>query len=66
MTPSKVKPTKNTKAQIEVTEETLLKIAKEITVKFIEVGRITPASFETTFQNIYSTIATTVRNTNKS
>ena len=66
MTPSKVKPTKNTKAQIEVTDETLLKITKEITVKFIEVGRITPASFETTFQNIYSTIATTVRDIKKS
>ena len=65
MTTSKVKPTKSTKTSTEVTDESVLKIAKEITVKFIEVGRITPASFDTAFQNIYSTIVTTVRDGNK-
>ncbi len=44
-----------------VTDETILKIAKEITVKFIEVGRITPTNFASTFTSIYTTIATTVR-----
>lgn len=44
-----------------VTDETILKIAKEITVKFIEVGRITPAGFATAFATIYSTIEKTVR-----
>ncbi|MDK9709171.1 MAG: hypothetical protein OEL83_19175 [Desulforhopalus sp.] len=44
-----------------VDDDTILKIAKEITVKFIEVGRITPTTFATTFSNIYSTIDKTVR-----
>ena len=44
-----------------VTDETILKIAKEIAVKFIEVGRITPATFATAFAGIYATIDKTVR-----
>jgi hypothetical protein len=44
-----------------VTDETVLKIAKEITIKFIEVGRITPATFEQSFKNIFSAIDTTVK-----
>lgn len=49
------------KASAEVPVDTVLKIAKEITVKFIEVGRITPATFELSFKNIYSTIDETIR-----
>ncbi|BHH82913.1 hypothetical protein LA52FAK_12020 [Desulforhopalus sp. 52FAK] len=45
-----------------VTDEAILKISKEIVVKFIEMGKITPAGFELNFQNIYSTIEKTVRN----
>jgi len=45
-----------------VTDEAILKISKEIVVKFIEMGKITPAGFELNFQNIYSTIDKTVRN----
>ncbi len=44
-----------------VSDETLLKVAKEIVIKFIEVGRLTPATFEQTFDSIYSTIKNTVR-----
>lgn len=44
-----------------ITDEAILKIAKEIAVKFIEVGRITPAGFATAFATIYSTIEKTVR-----
>ena len=44
-----------------VSDETILKISKEIAVKFIEVGRITPATFPVTFTTIYSTINQTVR-----
>jgi len=44
-----------------VSEETILKIAKEITVKFIEVGRITPTTFSSVFSSIYETIDKTVR-----
>ena len=44
-----------------VSEEAILKISKEIAEKFIEVGRITPATFPATFTTIYSTIEQTVR-----
>ncbi len=44
-----------------VTDETILKITKEISIKFIEVGRITPATFEQSFKNIFSVIDTTVK-----
>ena len=45
-----------------VTDETILKISKEIVVKFIEMGKISPAGFDSNFRNIYATIDTTVRN----
>jgi hypothetical protein len=41
-------------------DETILRIAKEITVKFIEVGRVNPANFRGVFEDVYSTIKTTV------
>lgn len=44
-----------------VSDESILKISKEIAVKFIEVGRITPATFDECFKNIHTSIATTVR-----
>lgn len=43
-----------------IPQDTILKIAKEITVKFIEVGRVTPATFELTFKDIYLAIDKTV------
>lgn len=43
-----------------IADEVILKVSKEIAVKFIEVGRLTPATFETTFQKIYSTVKQTV------
>ncbi|MFT5698155.1 MAG: transposase [Desulforhopalus sp.] len=45
-----------------VTDEAILKISKEIVVKFIEMGKITPAGFDLNFRNIYTTIDKTVRN----
>ena len=44
-----------------VSDESILKIAKEIAVKFIEVGRLTPATFDETFKNIHQTIRETTR-----
>jgi len=44
-----------------VSKETILKISKEITVKFIEVGRITPATFPAAFTAIHTTINQAVR-----
>ena len=43
-----------------VSADTVLKIAKEISVKFIEVGRLTPATFDATFKSIYQTIEESV------
>jgi hypothetical protein len=55
----KTSPT--TDAHEKVSDETILKIAKEITVKFIEVGRVTPITFASAFTTIYNTLDKTVR-----
>ncbi len=44
-----------------VSDEAIFKVAKEIVVKFIEVGRLTPSSFEDTFEQVYRAIERTVR-----
>jgi hypothetical protein len=42
-------------------EEAILKVAKEIVVKFIEVGRLSPANFPETFDTIFKSVRETVR-----
>jgi hypothetical protein len=42
-------------------EELVLKTAKEIVVKFIEVGNISPTSFHDHFRSIYQTVEASVR-----
>ena len=37
-------------------DELLLKVTKEIVVKFIEVGRLTPTSFADTFNMVIDTL----------
>jgi hypothetical protein len=37
-------------------EELLVKVAKEIVVKFIEVGRVSPASFPDTYKMVIDTL----------
>ncbi|MGQ9687383.1 MAG: hypothetical protein ACUVXF_01135 [Desulfobaccales bacterium] len=37
-------------------EELVLKAAKEIVVKFIEVGRLTPTTFPDTFKMVIDTV----------
>ena len=44
-----------------ISDDTVLKIAKEIAVKFIEVGRITPSTFNDTFKDIHRAIEDTVQ-----
>jgi len=44
-----------------VSDEAVLKVAKEIVVKFIEVGRLSPANFGEIFQDIYKSVRDTVR-----
>jgi hypothetical protein len=42
-------------------DEQVLRAAKEIVVKFIEAGRISPAGFHETFHSIYDTVESAVR-----
>jgi hypothetical protein len=42
-------------------DEQILRAAKEIVVKFIEAGRVSPAGFNETFKNVYRTIEETVK-----
>ena len=42
-------------------EEQVLRATKEIVVKFIEGGRISPAGFKDSFKNIYDTVHDTVK-----
>ena len=44
-----------------VSDEAILKVTKEVVVKFIEVGRLSPANFDETFQSIYKTVRDAVR-----
>ena len=44
-----------------VSDEAVLKVAKEIVVKFIEIGRLSPANFPETFETVYRAIKDTVR-----
>jgi len=37
-------------------EEQILRTAKEIVVKYIESGRVSPASFNEIFVNVYNTV----------
>ncbi len=43
------------------TDEMILKTAKEIVVKFIEIRTVTPSTFHEHFQNIYDAVEKTVR-----
>jgi len=43
------------------TDEQILRAAKEIVVKFIEVGRVSPTGFDEAFKQIYSSVASAVK-----
>ena len=45
--------------------EQILRTTKEIIVKFIECGRISPAGFHDTFRSVYQTVEETVKGTEK-
>ena len=44
-----------------VTDELIARIAKEVVVKYIEVGKLTPAGFEEAFADVHAAIVRTVR-----
>ena len=46
-------------------DEQILRAAKEIIVKFIEAGRISPSAFNETFINVYRTVDKTTRDSIK-
>lgn len=46
-----------------ISDDTILKVTKEIAVKFIEVGRLTPSTFDETFKDLHQSIEETVRKT---
>ncbi len=41
-------------------EEKILKVVKEIVIKFIEMGRISPTGFPDCFKSVYNTVKETV------
>jgi len=41
-------------------DDQILKVTKEIVVKFIEAGRISPTSVHEVFRNVYKTVRETV------
>ncbi|MFC1516118.1 conjugal transfer protein TraB [Thermodesulfobacteriota bacterium] len=42
-------------------DEQILRVTKEIVVKFIEAGRISPTGFHDTFKSVYHTVKETVK-----
>ena len=44
-----------------LTDEAILRVAKEVVVKFIEVGRLSPQNFGETFEEIYKSVRDAVR-----
>ena len=45
-------------------DEQVLRATKEIVVKFIEIGRVSPTSFSESFKEIYTTIDDAVKGRN--
>lgn len=46
-------------------DEQILRTTKEIIVKFIEVGRVSPTGFNETFKDVYNTIKETASGSEK-
>lgn len=42
-------------------DEQILRASKEIIVKFIETGRVSPSGFAETFRSVYDTISSAVK-----
>ncbi len=41
-------------------DEMILKIAKEVVIKFIELGRVSPTNFEATFRSVFWAVKNTL------
>lgn len=44
-----------------ITDELIMKITKEVVIKFIEVGRLSPPKFAETFQEVHRTVSDVAR-----
>ena len=44
-----------------VPDDTIMKITKEIAIKFIEMGRLTPTTFDQVFKSIHTTVKETAK-----
>ncbi len=42
-------------------EDQIIQVSKEVTIKFIEVGRISPSSFPDTFKIICSSVSDSIK-----
>jgi hypothetical protein len=43
-------------------DEKILRLTKEVIIKFIELGRVSPSNFDQQFRNVFWTIKTTIVN----
>ncbi len=46
-------------------DEQILRTTKEVVVKYIEAGRLSPTAFHETFQAVFQTVSDTVKNSIK-
>ncbi len=56
---------RDTQAPLSPRDELIMKAAKEIVVKFIEVGRVSPASFADTFKMVIDTLRQSLKREGK-
>jgi hypothetical protein len=52
---------KSKESGVSAQEELILKVTKEIMVKFIEIGRISTTNFEDTFKLVHETVRQSIR-----
>lgn len=56
-------PTRSREIYVEKMDKNILQVAKEVVIKFIEVGRISPGNFGENFTLIYDAVRQTVGQT---
>jgi len=54
------KPQQNRVCNMQADDEKILRLAKEIIIKFIELGRVSPSNFEAHFKSVFWALKKTV------
>jgi hypothetical protein len=49
-------------ARMNTDDEKILRLTKEVIIKFIELGRVSPSNFDQQFKNVFWTIKNTIVN----